>query len=167
MSAERYGPGASVSQPELAVSWVDKEDWRGFVPLSSRQWLLDHHLVMAWVAGVQFRKTTLRDDRFKPGCRLRVVLEPDNPHDRKAIGLWSADGELQVGYVPRVIGQGLSSVEETRFGTTLWELGPAGSRTGLGVLLSRSEVVLVTEVASLATQRHLARKVRQYQQNQS
>lgn len=147
---------------ELDVAWVDGEGWRGFVPLPSRQWLLDNHLVMSWVAGTDFRLKGIRDSRFNPGESLAIVPEPDNPHDPHALAVWSVDGTLQAGYVPRVIAHNLHDPKLRRVGLTLWEDLRNDERIGLGILMSREVVQVSVKEASPAAARKLGRKIAQY-----
>jgi hypothetical protein len=37
--------------------------------------------------------------RLRPGDRLRLVREPDNPHDPDAVAVYS--GTMHIGYIPR------------------------------------------------------------------
>jgi hypothetical protein len=63
------------------------------------------------VAGVSFRGDTFADPSFDPGRRLALVPEPENEHDRNAVGIWNEDGTLQVGYVPRDVAAELDGSE--------------------------------------------------------
>lgn len=53
------------------------------------------------VAGVSYRQDALRLACFDVGRRLRLLPEPDNPHDGNAIAVWDAARRHQLGYVPR------------------------------------------------------------------
>lgn len=53
------------------------------------------------VAGVSYRSSDLQQDDFSPGRPLLLRPEPDNPHDRNAVGVWDQAGRIQVGFVPR------------------------------------------------------------------
>lgn len=53
------------------------------------------------VAGVSRRTRELQRDEFAPGRPLLLRPEPDNPHDRNAVGVWDEAGQAQVGYLPR------------------------------------------------------------------
>jgi hypothetical protein len=52
------------------------------------------------VAGTSHRPLPLQDPRFAVGRRLALIADPKNPYDRNAIGVWSGDGRVQVGFVP-------------------------------------------------------------------
>ena len=45
--------------------------------------------------------TRSRIPPFAAGQRLSLVAEPDNPHDRSAVGVWDANRARQVGFLPR------------------------------------------------------------------
>ena len=58
------------------------------------------------LAGFQFHEAKLVWDRLRIGDALRLVREPDNPHDAKAVRVeWN--GHL-LGYVPRAENEALS-----------------------------------------------------------
>jgi hypothetical protein len=71
------------------------------------------------VAGVSFRPEAVADASFEPGCPLALVPEPENPHDRNAVGIWNEDRKLQVGYVPREVAPDLSGDEQA---VSLWRV---------------------------------------------
>ena len=50
------------------------------------------------IAGYQFGEGALVLDHLKPGARLEMVAEPDNPHDPSAIALYFEGKRL--GYIP-------------------------------------------------------------------
>jgi hypothetical protein len=52
------------------------------------------------VAGVSYRADALQDARFVPLSQVILRPEPENPHDRNAVGIWDLSGTVQVGYVP-------------------------------------------------------------------
>ena len=119
---------------------------------------------MSWVAGAD-RCSQLSDPRLNPGMQLLVRPELDNPSDSRALAIWTKDRQLKAGYVPRVIRDGLSHSMATRFGVVLWEEGPSGRRTGLGVLLTRQQVELVSVEVSARATRALTVKTNQYRQS--
>lgn len=53
------------------------------------------------VAGVTKYKKALRSDAFAPPSWVQLVCEDDNPYDKNAVSVWSADRTQHVGYVPR------------------------------------------------------------------
>jgi hypothetical protein len=79
------------------------------------------------VAGVTFRPGNVDDPSFDPGRRLALVPEPDNEHDRNAVGIWNADRSLMAGYVPRDVAPELAGDEQA---VSLWRV-----EGGLRVLL--------------------------------
>jgi hypothetical protein len=94
----------------------------------------DPRISVIKVAGVSYRLDALQNDAFAPGRRLALVPEPDNEHDRNAIGVWDEDRRLQVGYVPAEIARELE-VDDWQ-AVTLWEFFEDGQRGGLRVLLA-------------------------------
>ena len=94
----------------------------------------DSRVHVTKVAGVSYRVDALQDDAFAPGRRLALVAEPDNEHDRHAIGVWDAEERLQAGYVPAEIARDLNA-EDWQV-VSLWEFFEGGKRAGLRVLLA-------------------------------
>jgi hypothetical protein len=86
------------------------------------------------VAGVSYRLDALQDDAFAPGRRLALVAEPDNEHDRNAIGIWDERRRLQAGYVPAEAARELEA--EAWQAVSLWQFFEDGQRGGLRVLLA-------------------------------
>ena len=82
--------------------------------------------------------------RCQPAARhgeLKLVPEPDNPHDPDAVGVWDAAGEHQAGYLPRdrarLIGRRLRRGNVSK-AISLWEWKQAGSgeRVALEILIA-------------------------------
>jgi len=86
------------------------------------------------VAGVSYRAEALQDASFAPGRRLALVPEPENEHDRNAIGVWDGDRRVQAGYVPADIARELRADDWQA--VSLWEFSESGQRGGLRVLLA-------------------------------
>ena len=86
------------------------------------------------IAGVSYRIDALQDDGFRPGRRLALVPEPDNPHDPHAIAIWDAERRVQAGYVPADVARELRADEWQA--VSLWEHVEDGRRDGLRVLLA-------------------------------
>jgi hypothetical protein len=87
----------------------------------------DPRLRVVPVAGVSYRADALPDASFEPGRRLALVPEPDNEHDRNAVGIWNEDRTLQLGYVPRDVAAELAGDEQA---VSLWRV-----ESGLRVLI--------------------------------
>jgi hypothetical protein len=53
------------------------------------------------IVGAKYRGAAAMAElvRLRPGDRLRLVREPDNPHDLNAVAVYS--GTMHIGYVPR------------------------------------------------------------------
>ena len=72
----------------------------------------------AWRAGlysIQIRgaghyEAAVRAGNFAPGASLRLVREPNNPHDPNAIAVWAEPGRNLSGYVPRGMAKRLSPI---------------------------------------------------------
>ncbi|MCB1016990.1 MAG: HIRAN domain-containing protein [Acidimicrobiales bacterium] len=82
---------------------------------------------------------------FSPGSRVQVLPDPSEPHDPEAVGIWSGDASLRLGWVPNVPAADLSRrlrAGEVRIGVALNE-GCAldGTRLGIEVLIAPPEVV--------------------------
>ncbi len=58
-------------------------------------------LFSCWVAGFQYHEGPAIIDRLRPGDRLALRREPDNPYDRRAIAVYA--GNRHLGYIPRAI----------------------------------------------------------------
>ena len=84
----------------------------------------DPRLRVIPAAGVSYRPEALADRSFDPGERLALVPEPENEHDRNAVGIWNAGRTLQVGYVPAVVAPELRGDEQA---VSLWR-GDGGLR---------------------------------------
>jgi hypothetical protein len=59
--------------------------------------------VKATIVGTKYRSPEAIAvlTRLRPGDRLRLVREPDNPHDPNAVAVYS--GTMHIGYIPRGI----------------------------------------------------------------
>jgi HIRAN domain len=94
----------------------------------------DPRIRVVHVAGASFRLEALQDEGFAPGRRLALVPEPENEHDRHAIGIWDGDRGVQAGYVPAEVARELNADEWQA--VSLRELHEGGGRGGLRVLLA-------------------------------
>jgi HIRAN domain len=88
------------------------------------------------VAGVSYRLDALEDPSFDPGRRLALVPEPENEHDRNAVGIWNEARTLQLGYVPASTAPELVGDEQAR---SLWRVDG-----GLRVLIAPADAWLGT-----------------------
>ncbi len=89
------------------------------------------------LAGSSYRLDALQDDGFAPGRRLAFVPEPENEHDRHAVGIWDAGRRVQAGYVPAEVAPELHGDEQA---LSLWEFrGEDGRRIGLRVLVAPAD----------------------------
>ncbi len=53
------------------------------------------------VAGVSYRADDLQRPEFEPGRRIELRPDPAEKHDPNAVGVWSKDGLVQVGWIPK------------------------------------------------------------------
>lgn len=90
------------------------------------------------VAGESHRLDELQSPTFKPGNRLSLVPEPDNPHDPDAIAVWDEHQSFQAGYIPSTdaerIGRKLEAGEIEQV-VSMWETYAEGRRVSLRMLL--------------------------------
>jgi hypothetical protein len=99
---------------ELDAIWYTDEEWQGFVHRDGRRDLLDRHVFVTWVAGISHFPDAADLPDFAPGSDILLQPEPDNPFDSNAIGVWNANGTVQVGHLPAVIVHDLSRWPEKR-----------------------------------------------------
>jgi hypothetical protein len=52
------------------------------------------------IAGFRYHDGPMLEKRLRPRTPLRIVREPENPHDRRAIALYTEDG-AKLGYIPK------------------------------------------------------------------
>jgi len=86
------------------------------------------------VAGISYRLEAVQSDAFAPGRRLALVAEPDNEHDRNAIGIWDEGRHVQAGYVPAEVASELRA--EDWQAVSLQQFAEGRQRSGLRVLLA-------------------------------
>ncbi len=97
----------------------------------------DDRLWVVPVAGASYRGEALADEAFAPGRRLSLVPEPENPHDRNAIGVWDEARRLQAGYVPAEVAPEIPAGTQA---LALWEFrDEGGRRIGLRVLIAPAD----------------------------
>ena len=96
----------------------------------------DPRIRVVHAAGVSYRPEALPDPSFDPGRRLALVPEPENEHDRNAVGIWNEARSLQVGYVPREVASELGGEEQA---ISLWRV-----EGGLRVLIAPADAWIGT-----------------------
>jgi restriction system protein len=97
------------------------------------------------IAGVSYRRTALQRENLIPGSQILLRPEPENEHDRHAIGVWDQTGTAQLGYIPRDLCSDVhalvpagSDLAEAVGGFVLSEFREgtdAGQRLGLRILV--------------------------------
>ena len=55
------------------------------------------------VAGTSHRREAVQHPSFAPGSPLRLLPQPNNPHDANAVGIWDGRGTIHAGFVPRAL----------------------------------------------------------------
>lgn len=116
-------------------------DKDGFFLPESEHRTTDRHAFYCHVAGVSFRASALKDKRFAHSSPIKLIAEPDNPHDPNAVGVWDARGDIQLGYIPATLSAEVARL--MRGGTTLvgqvireFRLGSArGKRLGIHIIV--------------------------------
>ena len=96
------------------------------------------------VVGEQYRQDQIQGPEFQPGARVSLVIEEDNPHDPNAISVWSADGQLQAGYIPKEEAPRLRKKLRREHHDTfvIWEIRERRKRVGVRLLLVRKGTAL-------------------------
>jgi hypothetical protein len=97
---------------------------------------LPEGLIISHVAGAIHRPEALASEGAAPGKPLRLLPEPDNPHDANAVAVLLASGE-PAGYVPRDIAP---AIDANWSAVILRESRPTprDPRTGLTMLLAHT-----------------------------
>jgi len=101
--------------------------------------LVSRGITVLKVAGMSYRAEQLQEDAFRPGSRLTLVPDPANEFDRHAVGVWDANGRIQVGFVPRdASGEIAERLEhETLEAWAVWEWrDEGGRRVGLRMIIA-------------------------------
>lgn len=60
--------------------------------------------VIIYVAGTSYRQDALQGRAFAPGEPVKLIAEPNNPHDRNAIAVWDTNRRKHVGVCSRRAG---------------------------------------------------------------
>ena len=109
------GRGYTLRDGERSLSWTSPR-------------LAEAGVVVVKVAGTSYRLDELQDPDFAPGSTLVLRPEPENPHDPNAVGVWTADGTAQAGYVPRDSARTAHGAPEPRGARRARALGVAERR---------------------------------------
>lgn len=68
----------------------------------------DRHYASFYIAGFQYHDGTQVLSKLKPGTKLKLVAEPDNPYDPNAVAIFRKGTHL--GYVPQNLNDTLSQL---------------------------------------------------------
>ena len=125
------GRGYTLREGERSLSWTSPR-------------LGEAGVVVVKVAGTSYRLDELQDPNFAPGSALVLRPEPENPHDPNAVGVWTADGTAQAGYVPRERAAAFAERlrGESLEALALWEWRSGdGRRYGLRILVAPADAL--------------------------
>lgn len=86
------------------------------------------------VVGVSYRQEAVR--RCRPGDKVLLRAQPDNPHDPNAIAVYNTDGE-QLGFVPAALAARMAGLAAAGTGAQITEV-LAGKTWGLRVRVEGS-----------------------------
>lgn len=134
---------------------VRPKRWQNRVPVDERS------LIVVRVAGTSHHEEALQSEVFDPGSSLALLLEPDNPGDPNAVGVWDAALERRVGYVPRrsagEVGARLRAGRVARV-DSLWQWRDlrSGRRTGMHLLISATPRVEFSDREQLSLEEETA-----------
>lgn len=94
------------------------------------------------VVGVGSRIDQIQGSEFRPGARVSLLFEEDNPFDPNAISVWSADRRRQAGYIPKDEAPRLRKKlqQDDHDAFVVWENYEGKSRVGLRLLLVRKGI---------------------------
>ncbi len=97
------------------------------------------------VVGEKYRLDQIQSASFSPGAPVRLIPEPDNPHDPNAVAVWNEDRTRMAGYVPRE--DAVRIGEKWRTGRyraiVMWETWKNNGRVGIRLLLIRDDARLL------------------------
>jgi hypothetical protein len=91
------------------------------------------------VAGTSHRQDALQGRAFALGEPVKLIPEPDNPHDRNAIAVWDTNRRKHIGYVPADLAPTVGRLYRGKepFGATVFfEFLQGKRRMALSVLLA-------------------------------
>ncbi len=135
--------GRAIGGNGFCLSSQDRhEPWAAELPTGIQNtWILR-------VAGVGHYSAALQRPECSPGEELRLLREPDNPHDPHAVSVWDPDLEEQIGYIPKDQAPEVCAELEAgrvRCVISMWEWRnlATGERFGLHILVTRARHVTV------------------------
>lgn len=111
--------------------------------------------------GAKYHEAACTAGDFRPGVPVRLVAEPDNPHDPNAVAVYAADGSDVAAYYNKQKARTVSRLllsGETLHGVSLRGTGPGEPLEALSVLAARPEVIehlLSTRPPNLPPPAHL------------
>ncbi|WP_162794462.1 HIRAN domain-containing protein [Nocardioides houyundeii] len=80
------------------------------------------------IRGTSHYEAALKTGRFTPGAPVRLVSEPENPHDPYAIAVYAEEGRERSGYVPAAVAKRLTRLMDS--GAELVAVSVRGAEPG-------------------------------------
>jgi hypothetical protein len=77
------------------------EDSTGLLVGPTDRRLLPAGLLVSNLRGGRHYESDCRAGDFRPGVEVRLVPEPDNPHDNQAVAVFDRTGRYRAGYVDK------------------------------------------------------------------
>lgn len=82
------------------------------------------------VRGTGYHPGAVKAGKFTPGTPVRLIREPDNPHDPNAIAIYAETGRNRAGYVPAARAKRLAKLLDADAGADLVAVSVRGSGRG-------------------------------------
>ncbi|MYS22238.1 HIRAN domain-containing protein [Streptomyces sp. DvalAA-14] len=145
---DRFVPPPGVMPPLHLIEYSDGlrlcEDSTGLLVGPTNRHLAAANIYVTNLRGMAHYAKAARAADLRPGQPLRLVPEPDNPHDRFAIAVHSADGIGPVGYVNKQKARAWSKLLAAGAGWGTISLGgtePGKPCGGMAILSANPAVV--------------------------
>lgn len=117
-------PAARLEQERDRLLVVTSLGWVN--PRSRTSWRYGLHSFA--LRGVSYHEAAVKAGRFTPGSPVRLVREPDNPHDSNAVAVYAENGRKVAGYVPKGQAKRIAALLDA--GTDLVAISVRGSGAG-------------------------------------
>lgn len=117
-------PSARLERERDRLLVVTPSGWVN--PRSRTSWRFGLHSFA--VRGTSYHEAAVTAGRFTPGAPVRLVREPENPHDPNAVAVYAETGRRLAGYVPK--GQAKRLAQMLDSGADLVAVAVRGSGAG-------------------------------------
>lgn len=104
------------------------EDSTGLLVGPTDRRLLPAGLLVSNLRGGRYNEADCRAGDFSPGATVRLVPEPDNPHDDQAVAVFDRTGRYRAGYVNKM--KARAYLKRLAAGEELVAISLRGSRPG-------------------------------------